>query len=86
MNTRDQVCRTLRTLSPDVGPCGDRIQTAYDLENQAWVLTLKQDNKELKTYVDNEDVALCMEGKQCLGLGFELFQLKDNLRYKGGRS
>lgn len=86
MFTKDELCRTIRTVSPDVGPCGENIQTGYDEKNQAWVVTLKQGHRELKTYVDQKDAADCMEGRQCLGLGLEVYQLKDNLGFKGGQA
>ncbi len=46
----------------------------------AWVVDLKHGKQELKTFLDEKDAELCMDGKQCVSLGIEISQLRDNLR------
>ena len=79
MITKDQLCDTIRTVYPDLGICGNDITTAYDAKNKAWTVRLKKGNRWLKTFVETEDARLCIEGKQCLGLGVQVHQLRDNL-------
>ncbi len=86
MYTPEKLCETIRSVYPDVGACGVNIKTCFDPDNMAWVVQLKHGNRKLSTYVDPEDAGPCMDGKQCLGLGLQIFQLKDNLGFKGGNS
>ena len=79
MITKDQLCNTIRSVYPDVGVCGRDISTAYDAKNKAWVVRLKKGDRWLKTFVETEDARLCVEGKQCLGLGVQVHQLRDNI-------
>ncbi|MFH1991905.1 MAG: hypothetical protein ABIK98_05790, partial [Pseudomonadota bacterium] len=55
------------------------VSVDYDNEQKAWVVDLKKDHLELKTYLEDGDAELCMEGKQCVSLGLEIAQLKDNI-------
>jgi hypothetical protein len=34
----------------------------------------------LKHFLEQADADLCMEGKQCVSLGLEIAQLKDNIK------
>ncbi|MCG8633127.1 MAG: hypothetical protein MI863_04820 [Desulfobacterales bacterium] len=86
MYTPEQLCKTIRSVYPDVGACGENIKTCFDPDNMAWVVQLKHGNRKLSTYVDPEDATPCMDGKQCLSLGLQIFQLKDNLGFRGGSS
>ncbi len=81
MYTKNQICEKIRSIYPDIGECGIGIKTAYDNDNNAWVVDLRKENHQLKTYLEPEDANLCMEGKQCLGLGIQIFQLKDNIKH-----
>lgn len=86
MYTSDQLCETIRSVYPEVGACGEKIKTRFDQDNNAWEVQLKHGNRKLKTFVDPEDANPCIDGKQCIGLGFQIFQLKDNLGLKGGNA
>lgn len=81
MYTDNQICEKIRSIYPDIGECGIGIKTTYDTDNNAWVVDLKKDNHHLKTYLEPDDANRCMEGKQCLGLGIQISQLKDNITH-----
>ncbi len=80
MYQENQICDKIKSMYPDVGKCGIDIQVDFDNGNKAWVVLLKKDNQALKTFLEPEDADLCMENKQCIGLGFQISQLKDNIR------
>lgn len=86
MYTPDQLCEKIRSVSPDVGDCGQKIKTCYDPDNKAWVVQLHHGNRKLSTYVDPEDADACVDKDKCLGLGLQIHQLKDNLGFKGGNA
>jgi hypothetical protein len=81
MYTKSQICEKIRSIYPDIGKCGIDIKTTYDKDKAAWVIDLKKDNQHLKTYLEPEDANLCMEGKQCIGLGIQISQLRDNIEH-----
>ncbi len=80
MYNKDQICEMIRSVYPDIGNCGIEINVSYHKENNAWLVHLKKNKHELKTYLEPEDAKLCMEGKQCIGLGLQISQLRDNIK------
>ncbi|MGD9730633.1 MAG: hypothetical protein AB7U45_00515 [Desulfamplus sp.] len=80
MYNKDQICEKIRSMYPDIGECGIDIKVEYEEAKKAWVVDLKKDSCELKTYLEPEDANLCMEGKQCIGLGLQISQLMNNIK------
>jgi hypothetical protein len=79
MMDKQQICAKIKEIYPDIGRCGIDINVDYDESQQRWVVDLKKDNQELKTYLEPGDAELCLEGKQCVSLGIEIAQLRDNI-------
>ena len=74
-----QLCAKITELYPDIGECGIDVDVTYDEEKQAWIVDLKKDKFELKTYLEDGDADKCMLGQQCVGLGIEIAQLRTNI-------
>jgi hypothetical protein len=84
MLDRQALCEKIRDLYPDIGECGIDIDVVFDEKQQRWVVDLKKDHEELKTYLEEGDAEKCMLGKKCVGLGVEIAQLRANIeRMKG---
>lgn len=79
MIDKSQLCAKITELYPDIGECGIDIDVDYDEEKQAWIVDLKKDKFELKTYLEDGDADKCMLGQQCVGLGIEIAQLRTNI-------
>jgi hypothetical protein len=79
MLSEDSLCLRIRELYPEIGACGIDVDVDYDDQVERWVVNLRKDNKQLKTYLEPDDVNLCMQGKQCVSLGIEINQLKDSI-------
>ncbi|MBW2011498.1 MAG: hypothetical protein JRG68_03660 [Deltaproteobacteria bacterium] len=79
MHSKEELCEKIRDLYPDIGACGIDVNVDYDKEKKVWVVDLKKDKHELKTFLEDEDADLCIEGKQCVSLGIEIAQLKANI-------
>lgn len=79
MIDKTALCEKIREIYPDVGQCGIDVDTEYDPAQQRWVVHLKKDGHELKTFLDDGDAELCLTGEQCISLGIEIAQLKDNI-------
>jgi hypothetical protein len=78
MDTKE-LCQKIREIYPDIGVCGIDLNVVYDVEMKRWKVSLKRNQKELKTFLEPGDAELCMEGKQCLSLAIEINQLKDSI-------
>ena len=72
MYNKNELCKKIIELYPDVGECGIDVNVDYDEEQKAWVVDLKKDHRELRTFLEDGDAALCMEGKQCVSLGIAI--------------
>ena len=79
MHNKSELCKKIRTLYPDIGQCGIDVTVDYDAVKKAWIVNLKKGSHELKTHLEPEDADLCMAGKQCIGLGFQIAQLRSNI-------
>ncbi len=79
MHNKDVLCEKIRQVFPDIGECGIDVNVDYDEEKKAYVVDLKKDRHRLKTYLELEDAETCMEGKQCVGLGIQIAQLRGNI-------
>ena len=82
MYTKDELCKKITDIYPDIGQCGIDIDVSYDNEKKAWVVDLTKDSHELKHYLDIPEADECMEGKKCVPLGLEIAQLKKNIEGK----
>ena len=79
MIDKDELCQKIVNLYPDIGKCGIDVTVDFDTDNNTWVVDLKKDKQELKTYLEAGDAEKCMEGKQCVSLGIEIAQLRANI-------
>jgi len=79
MHSKEELCKKITDLYPDIGKCGIDIAVEYDKEKKIWVVDLKKANHELKHHLEIPDADACMEGKQCVSLGLEIDQLKKNI-------
>ena len=79
MIDRETLCQKIKEIYPDIGQCGIDVNVTYDEAQKAWVVDLKKEKYELKTFLEENDAELCMIGKQCVSLGIEIAQLRANI-------
>jgi hypothetical protein len=82
MISKEKLCEKIRELYPDIGECGIDIDVDYDEDQKKWVVDLKKENQELKTFLEDGDADKCMIGEQCVSLGIEIAQLRANIDRK----
>lgn len=80
MHDKKELCKKIRELYPEIGECGIDINAEWDEEKNAWAVGLKNKGHELKTYLETDDANGCMDGKQCVSLGLQIAQLKENIK------
>lgn len=74
------LCKKITEIYPDIGACGIDLRVEYDESQNRWAIKMDKDGHQLKTYLEEGDAELCMDGKQCVSLGIEIAQLKDNIK------
>jgi hypothetical protein len=79
MYDKAELCEKIRTIYPDIGECGIDIDVDYDQDQKSWIVYLKKDKHELKTFLEESDAERCLLGEKCVGLGIEIAQLKANI-------
>lgn len=79
MISNEDLCKQIRMIYPDIGACGIDVVADYDGKQNRWTITLRKDDKELKTFLEPGDAENCMMGKQCLSLSIEINQLIDSI-------
>jgi len=85
MISKEELCKQIRMIYPEVGAFGIDVTVDYDSQQQRWTVVLRKNRKELKTFLEPGDAEYCMMGRQCLGLSIEINQLKDSIdRMPGG--
>ncbi len=77
MIDKAELCEKIRVIYPDIGECGIGIDVAYDEEKQSTVVFLRKGDKQVKHFLPDEDAEACLAGKQCVALGVEIAQLRD---------
>ncbi len=77
MIDKAELCEKIRVIYPDIGECGIDIDVAYDAEKQSTVVFLRKGEKQVKHFLPDEDAEACLAGKQCVALGVEIAQLRD---------
>lgn len=80
MTTKQELCSKITAVFPDIGSCGIDLNVDFDDQNKAWVVDLKKDNHHLKTFLEVEEAEACVAGKQCVSLGLQIAQLRNNLQ------
>ena len=79
MHTKEELCEKIKAVFPEIGACGIDLKVDYDKSNKAWVVDLKKDKHELKTFLEYSEAQQCMDGKQCVSLGLQIGQLRKNI-------
>lgn len=82
MPTKEELCKKIIDVFPDIGECGIDVEVEWDEENKAWTVDLKKGNEELKTFLETDEADQCMGGKQCVSLGLQISQLRANILSK----
>jgi hypothetical protein len=79
MHDTQNLCKKIRQVFPDIGECGMDVKVAYDNQKKVYVVDLEKGTHKLKTYLEPEDADACMAGRQCVGLSFQIAQLRSNI-------
>ena len=80
MHDKKELCESIRSLYPEIGECGIEVDVNFDETKKVWVVDLKKEGHELKTFLDPPDADSCLEGKKCVSLGLQIGQLVANIK------
>ena len=74
-----KLCKQIEKVFPAISACDIDLTVDYDDEKKAWLVDLKKDNHELKTFLEENEADECMAGKQSISLGLQISQLRVNI-------
>ena len=74
MISKEALCQKIHDLYPQIGECDVDLNVNWDEERNVWAVDFKKGVHRIKHYLENEDAAACMDGKQCISLGLEFGQ------------
>ena len=83
MHDKQELCKKIVEMYPELGQCNIDIVVDYDDEKNAYVVDLNKDDHELKHFLEVPDADSCMENKQCVSLGLEIAQLVKHVKGEG---
>ena len=79
MTTRRELCNKITEVFPEIGVCGIDLNVDYDKNTKAWAVDLKRKGHNLKTFLEINEADSCIEGKECVSLGLQVAQLRENI-------
>ena len=79
MIDKEELCKRIVDIYPDIGECGIDVQVEYDETQKRWVVDLQKNGQELKTFLEDGDAEKCLKAIQCVSLGIEIAQLRGNI-------
>lgn len=77
MFDKNEVCRKVTELNPDLGSCGIDIDTFYSRANRSWIIISKKGDHDIVHFLDKKDIKKCLDDVQCVSLGLDVGQLKE---------
>ena len=80
MKIEKNICEKINSRFPDLGECNKDFDVDYNFEVKSFEIALNKDGKRLKTYVEPNDAYSCLFNDQCIGLSFQMAELKDNIQ------
>lgn len=74
-----ELCEKIKSIYPEIGHCGIEVNLKFDKNKNAWVVKLDKEETHLSTHLETEDADECMEGKECVHLGVQIYQFIKNI-------
>lgn len=74
MYDRIEICSRITEAMPELGVCGFDINVTHDDNLKAWRVGYGESGQRAQTFLDDEDVERCLDGKECLSLGLMVRQ------------
>ena len=74
MYDKIELCNKIHEIYPEMGNCDKDLNVDWDSEKNVWQVNFEKNGHRIMHYLEDEDAAPCIEGKQCIGLGIEFGQ------------
>lgn len=69
----------INNVFPDISSKGVDIDVNFDLQNKVWAIDFNRRGRHVKTFLELDDADSCVRDNKCIGLGFQVGQLKGNI-------
>lgn len=78
MVTKEELCKKIEKVHPDIGVCGIDFDVEFDNKAKAWAVDFHQGRQHLRTFVEDSEADTCLEEDRCLSLALQIGQLRTN--------
>lgn len=78
MVNKEQLCKKIEAMHPDMGACGIDFEVEYDTHAEAWFVDLHHGKQHLRTFIETDEADSCLEKGKCMPLSLQIGQLKSN--------
>ena len=78
MVTKQELCKKIQEVHPDIGVCGIDFTVEFDNKARAWVVDFNHGNQHLRTFVEDNEADSCLTKDRCLSLALQISQLRVN--------
>lgn len=76
MLDKAKLCDKIREMYPDMGVCDKDLNVNWDPERKVWAVDFNKGPHRIRHYLEDQDAAACLDGRQCIGLGIEFAQFR----------
>lgn len=84
MTTKNDICKKIEEIIPEIGKCNVDFSVEYDRENHVWAVDLHKGNQHFRTYLEDNDAQDCVEKDKCIPLGLQIGEFKRNIHLHKG--
>ena len=78
MVTKEELCKKIETVHPNIGVCGIDFDVEFDETAKAWAVDFHQGKQHLRTFVEDNEADTCLTEERCLSLALQISQLRTN--------
>ncbi len=76
MVTKQELCKKIEEIFPHAGSCGIDFDIEYDEKTESWEMILDNGTRRLRTFIKEDMVKNCLEGKSCDPLGVKISHIR----------
>jgi hypothetical protein len=74
----------IREIYPELEEYHVSIAVSFDEKADAWVVTFSKNGHNLDTYLEQDDVQACIDGKKCVHMGVQIGRFIENYCLRDG--
>ena len=78
MVSKEELCKRIESIHPNIGVCGIDFDVEFDEKAGAWAVDFHQGKQHLRTFVEDFEADSCLSEEQYVSLAMQIGQLRAN--------